>query len=817
MNIIQTKLRKELVETPELRTNTALVSNVITQDVIINDRSVAEVLFSNEKVTEHGPYLTTELFPTGSGSKNAIRIRMFEINPENYRDKSFKSVTVYKGTGYDFGSSDFASVANNPNGVWLFVDCIKHITNEEGQIIEEVVVDRKFSINRANQTGGRDEETTTTWEFIPFVLKDEYDVLQFRLTNQEKTPIYPTSTSSSHALLLKSSNYGGDGWKTLDQNKVVDVSANNMNKTNDTAKVSFMLQTSVAGFTTHTDDETIHVTQKFKDDVNEHLQKDDIHVLKSEKDAWNNHIGDTTHLTEAQKTSIDKISTINAEFFKHKNTHEIHVTQADKDKWNSIEIPEQIVYAEGNNIAISDENVISVVTTDVIDNSEAIPTAKGVYNTFYEDKSFNNLNPEIYSSKDETVGTVVLSKKHFISGGRITKVEIPHGTTETDRTNGQGGYLVIEVFAEDNTKEDGYDKSNPIHRYYADDYYAYKNRLDEGKYSWTFNKTECIIPNDYKAVHLSLVIQNTTIPAVGSNNNAKFRITCLVKNNTEDEEVVYEENDECCVYWHKQNTRDNYVAIVNVDYTVDKIKKQINETINPINETLTLHKNDNNSHFTIGEKSEITRSIQSYNEFYEKYLYSEDTINEYKTKEICNQSGNGTAARLHAWYMNVENYKGQYLTQIEVPYPANIIASSDPASQTPLQLYIECFDENGNSLNEFFYSTNKQSQTSEGLPMIWTFNKVFIKQSYSKICFRMTKTQDTPEKPTGTATHQIVCYTYTSNPQWGVIEQNNAPKSATMNFIFTINKETLGLGTLIDNLTQRISLLEARVSELENS
>ena len=84
---------------------------------------------------------------------------MFEINPNDYIGKKFRSVTVYKGTGYDLGkegSSDFASIENNPDGVWMFVDCIKNVIDEEGQIIEEIVVDRKFSLNRANQTGTKD-------------------------------------------------------------------------------------------------------------------------------------------------------------------------------------------------------------------------------------------------------------------------------------------------------------------------------------------------------------------------------------------------------------------------------------------------------------------------------------------------------------------------------------------------------------------------------------------------------------------------------------------------------------------------------------
>ena len=321
---------------------------------------------------------------------------------------------------------------------------------------------------------------------------------------------------------------------------------------------------------------TLTDAQTYADEaVTGHRNQSGLHTSSDLQNKWNGHVDDDT----------------------------IHVTQTEKDKWNNIVIPEQIVYTEGNNIAISDDNIISVVTTNALDNSDSIPTSKAVYDTFYEDKSFNNFNTEIYTAKADTVGTVVLSKKHFISGGKITKVEIPHGNTREDLDNGEGGYLVIEVFAEDTTQADGYDKTNPIHRYYADEYYAYKNRLNEGKYEWTFNNTDCIIPNDYKVVHLSLVIQNTTIPAVGSNNNAKFRVNCLAKNDNKNEDVVFEEDDECRVYWKGNTNGGNYVAIVNVDYTVDKLAAA---NVTEIKSSLENHLNSD-VHLTDTQKEAIDK------------------------------------------------------------------------------------------------------------------------------------------------------------------------------------------------------------------
>jgi hypothetical protein len=231
-----------------------------------------------------------------------------------------------------------------------------------------------------------------------------------------------------------------------------------------------------------------------------------------------------------------------------------------------------VPYTAGDGIEITD-NTISVKTTDVIEESDKIPTAKALYNTFYGARTFNNYDSSKYTYLPDTVGTVVLSKKHFISGGKITKVLVPHGTTKDDLNNGQGGFLVIDVFEENNSFPEGYDKNNPTYRYCSDNYYAYKNRLNEGHYEWTFNNCDCIIPDNYKVVHLSTVIENVDAPnvGVGSATNAQFRINCLAKNGDRDEGVVFEEDDECKLYWQGGASGANRVAIVQVEYIGNKL------------------------------------------------------------------------------------------------------------------------------------------------------------------------------------------------------------------------------------------------------
>ena len=288
------------------------------------------------------------------------------------------------------------------------------------------------------------------------------------------------------------------------------------------------------------------ITPEDRELWNGHVETDDIHVTADEKTEWNGHVDDD----------------------------DIHVTAEEKEKWNNIvipeipEIPEPITYTAGDGIDITD-NTISVITTDTIEkDSNKVLTSKALYNTFYGTRTFNNYDSSKYTEAADTVGTIVLSKKHFIKDCKITKFALPH---DKNIDNGEGGHLVIEVFAEDSSKAEGYDKANPIHRYYSDNYYAYKMNTQYGKYEWTFHNTECLIPSDYKVIHLSLVTNDTIVPSIGSSSNNKIRINCLAKNGNREEGVVYEEDDECTLYWQGSTNGANRVAIVQVEYIGNKL------------------------------------------------------------------------------------------------------------------------------------------------------------------------------------------------------------------------------------------------------
>ena len=492
---------------------------------------------------------------------------------QDYKGKYITSVTLRR---CDTNTGSGKPVAQLEQ-VYLYANCMN--SNEE-------VIDRFYSFDKHQQT--QDDGLQTTWHFEePIKISKDYEFIRFYCTRVIGEAQTDVNLRSSNIKIGDNRQYI-NGWKTVDQASTKEF----------TTDFCVNVYQRITGILDHVNDTIIHVTSVDKERWDNKIDLETLNqnMIKTASSITNDaNTVPTTQavflemgyiLTDAQSYTDGQITThknntnlhpsisSQAKWNSHVNNNDIHVTAADKEKWNNIvipEIPEPVTYTAGDGIEITD-NTISVITTDVIEESDKIPTAKALYNTFYGTRTFNNYDSSKYTHLPDTVGTIVLSKKHFIKNCKITKFALPH---DKNIDNGEGGHLVIEVFAEDLSKSDGYDKANPIHRYYSDNYYAYKMNVQNGKYEWTFNNIECLIPSDYKVVHLSLVTDNTIVPSIGSANNNKLRINCLAKNNNKGEGTVYEEDDECRVYWKANNNPnvggDNFVAIAQVEYIGNKL------------------------------------------------------------------------------------------------------------------------------------------------------------------------------------------------------------------------------------------------------
>ena len=96
---------------------------------------------------------------------------------------------------------------------------------------------------------------------------------------------------------------------------------------------------------------------------------------------------------------------------------------------------------------------------------------------------------------------------------------------------------------------------------------------------------------------------------VGSTTNAKFRINCLAKNGDRDEGVVFEEDDECRLYWNGNTNGANRVAIINVDYVEHKFDTIGDKLENHISSDVHLSSSDKTN---ISKVSQIESSINEH-------------------------------------------------------------------------------------------------------------------------------------------------------------------------------------------------------------
>ena len=465
-----------------------------------------------------------------------------EIVPTDYVGKRLSEIYIRRADG--------GQTARYMNQKYLQADCY----GENGQLITT-----KFSTNYNSQFNGDNNETG--FQFSNFEILPEYKKIEFRISESNTTRqdlVYLSFVGGSLRNSANGSYRIKDGWilKWLDGAPASGENPSAQNNMSPDFSLVFEERNLIigTGIVNHITNNSIHITDEQKEKLNS------IDSLTTRISDIETSIGDNGSISQDIEELSGNISA-------HISDNVKHITAQERTTWNN----KLSSITAGNGIEITD-NTISVITTDVIEESDKIPTANALYNTFYGTRTFNNYDTSKYTESADTVGTIVLSKKHFIKEGKITKFAIPH---DKNIDNGEGGHLVIEVFAEDSSKAEGYDKANPIHRYYSDNYYAYKMNTQYGKYEWTFNDTECLIPSDYKVVHLSLVTSNTVVPSIGSSNNNKFRINCLAKNGDRDEGVVYEEDDECTLYWKGNDNPNvggaNRVAIVQLEYIGNKL------------------------------------------------------------------------------------------------------------------------------------------------------------------------------------------------------------------------------------------------------
>ena len=303
-----------------------------------------------------------------------------------------------------------------------------------------------FSTNTQSQPQGT--EGISIFEFDNLILPQNYRFVRFIFT--ENNTQLPDISSRANIIgmrirvITQASNQ--QGWQAWDDDDCKILGSDNV-------EYNWYGYVQAVGIkhayvVTNDEKEIIASVPSISTSLTSHIRSNASHVTEQEKTIWNNHIADNDiHVTTNDKSNISKVPSLETNINTHVGDNDIHVTAAEKEKWNSIEIPQPIIYTSGDNISINSDNVISVVTTNDITKSNKIPTTKAIYDELYETITFNNKNS--LATSPDSIGTAVLSRKHFIQG-IIDKIIIPHDNN-TQSTN-QGGYLVIQTFDESNNQ-----------------------------------------------------------------------------------------------------------------------------------------------------------------------------------------------------------------------------------------------------------------------------------------------------------------------------------------------------------------------------
>lgn len=254
---------------------------------------------------------------------------------------------------------------------------------------------------------------------------------------------------------------------------------------------------------------------------------------------------------------------------------------------------------------------------------------------------------------------------------------------------------------------------------------------NEGRYTWTFNNTDCLIPDDYKVVHLSIVTNTGDIPSIGSSKNKKLRLSCLTKNGDRNEGTVYEEDDECYFYWKGNTNGANRVAIVEVEYKVktldvSKIAELSSSIENHISSDVHLSSSDKTN---ISKVSQLETSINNHTvddthvtsdekDLLQTLVVPQTRLFSTKTDEMT------TDEYANCLYFSIskKHFTQGKLQKIEIPYKSG--GSVYSKVWLCLQFYNSATEEK--TFEDCIFSKNYQNQTNTGGTLAFDFDNVQI-------------------------------------------------------------------------------------------
>ena len=307
MSIEQTKLFKDSIETPILRTN-EVKAQQIQGDVIMQGYSLHDILFTDED--SHRKIDVSELIEQKNIRYAAEQIYSFYMGTTDYRGKAIEAVHLRR-------DGNVGNAISRTNEVYLYADCY----DENGNLVDTI-----FSENKEMQDGS---DMVTTWNFNPHIyIHDYYKQIKFycskvkgeRQFQNQNTRVNIRSQSIRYRVQPQGkpneNPMPSEDWKTYDQ-------ANQKAFTTDFA---FTINYRQLGFIKHMENFDIHLSEDKSNLLN--LIPTISQELENHKNDW------TVHVTEKQKESLRTLVLLQTSYNAHKNNKTIHITEDERNKWN---------------------------------------------------------------------------------------------------------------------------------------------------------------------------------------------------------------------------------------------------------------------------------------------------------------------------------------------------------------------------------------------------------------------------------------------------------------------------------------------------
>ena len=711
-----TKFTRDCIETPILKTLELKSSN----DIRLNEISFKETFF--DEVENISVDVVSILGNEKFANRSPEMIHAFRVLCDSYFGKKVSFITIKRKVG-----DNDATAETFNNDVWMCAVCYDKNNN---------VVDTFYSETPNRQ---KVNEYDTTWTFEPFVIKTDYNHIDFRISlEKDNVNLNPESYSmrmrSAAVIIENNTKFYIDGWKTINQVN---------NAENFTTDFEMGLIKIFSSITRHVKDEVIHLDDSQIEDI----------------------------------SKIDSLEVICTESRDHISNNDIHLSTSQTEKIDKIDGLVEELYSS-------------------ISSSEKYPSS-GPVNAFGIDISKNDLKPgclshisfKIPNMTDlNSVGEYYMAVQFFREGEYDSETE----NKSLDETYFSTGTMDIKT----SSSAYEFDFENLIIpsdiKFTRFVITQSKDVVPNPRLSDTIGKMR-INTHLYNNVSLGdscLFTLGGIAPdhyAIRNHGLAEFiatydNIEGLLA--SEKELIEHIHNAEK----HLSSSDIEKIAKIDIieaktktleDHTIDDSKHLSSQQVNVLNKM---------------ENANLDEIISSVNDFLiDEVGIAKETIN---ILDLTSHTKSSTTPEMiFAFSSKCENYRGKKITSVTLHKSEGDTNTDATSSQQEVWLFATCYGEDDTTILDTYFSTNKAKQEASERDVTWFFDNFIISDTYKRIEYRITTVEGEAQRDVAnhSNTNRIRSSSIINDggnkiyiDGWTTREQNNNIATFTTDFSFDL-------------------------------